>query len=204
MPKLKFFSIWIALMIIIFFLIQKIIPGFEDFLILNNLSYSQPWRFTSSIFLHGSLIHLLSNLFALIFFGLALEKLIGSNKFLFVYLSSGIFANIIAINFYPSSLGASGAIMGIIGALTIIRPLMNVWAFNMIIPMFIAAILWIFVDSIGIFMPSNIGHISHLSGIFIGIIFGIFFRINNPQTKTHKVKVPEHLLRKWETLYLDK
>ena len=203
MSKVKFYSLWIALLLILIFAIQSLVPGFTEMFTLNKLSYSELWRFLTSIFLHGSLTHLISNLFALLFFGFILEKTVGSNRFIGIFLVSGILANIVAINFYPSSLGASGAIMGIIGALTIIRPLMNVWAFGMILPMAIAAIAWIIVDAIGIFIPSNIGHIAHLSGILFGAIFGILFRINmEKEKKNHKIEVPEHMLRRWETLYM--
>ncbi len=195
---------WIALILLIVSALQPFISGFTDALILNESSFSEPWRFVTSMFLHGSLPHLLSNLFALLLFGFILEKTIGSGKFLGVYLVSGILANLIAINFYSTSLGASGAIMGIIGTLAVLRPLMAVWVFGMVLPMSIAAIIYVIVDAVGVFIPSNIGHIAHLSGIFFGIVFGIIFRINmEKQKKNHKVKVPEHLLRRWETLYMN-
>ncbi|MBS3072664.1 rhomboid family intramembrane serine protease [Candidatus Pacearchaeota archaeon] len=205
MSQIKYYTFWIALILVVTFALQSFISGFTDVLILSNESFLQPWRFVSSIFLHGSLSHLLANLFALLLFGFILEKTIGSEKFLAVYLISGILANLIAINFYSNSLGASGAIMGIIGALAILKPLMSVWAFGMIIPMFVAAIIYVAIDAIGVFIPSNIGHIAHLSGIAFGIIFGIIFRINKEkeEKKTHKIEVPEHLLRRWETLYMD-
>jgi len=203
MARLKFYTIYIALALIIIFTIQAFSQGFTDLFILNKSAFTQPWRFVTAIFLHGSLSHLMYNLFALIIFGLILEKLVGSSKFLLIYLVSGILANLVSIYFYPSSLGASGAIMGIIGALTIIRPLMTVWAFGMIMPMAVAALLWVIGDAIGIFMPDNVGHIAHLSGIGFGIIFGIFLRLKHKKTtKTHMVEVPEHMLRRWETLYM--
>ena len=138
MAKMKFYTLWIALTIILVLILQTFVGGFTNLLILDQNAWTQPWKFITSIFLHGSLKHLIGNLFALLFFGFILEKTIGSNKFLGIYLASGILANLIAINFYPSSLGASGAIMGIIGALTILRPMMNVWAFGLIMPMFVA------------------------------------------------------------------
>ncbi|MBS3092079.1 rhomboid family intramembrane serine protease [Candidatus Pacearchaeota archaeon] len=185
MQKNRFYTIWIALLIVIIFVIQTIFPGFTEVFNLTSSSWTQSWRFLTSIFLHGSLAHLLSNLFALILFGLILEKTIGSNKFLLVFIISGILANLVAINFYPSSLGASGAIMGIIGTLAVIRPLMGVWIYGMIVPMFIASIIWIVVDAIGIFIPDNV------------------FRSNyETRRKRHMIEVPEHLLRKWETLYM--
>jgi uncharacterized protein len=203
MPKLKFFTLWIAVAVIALFIIQSLTPNFTNLFLLNQDSWFQPWRFITSIFLHGSVTHLVSNLFALLFFGLILEKLIGSEKFLGVFFISGIGANLVAINFYSSSLGASGAIMGIIGALAIIRPLMGVWAFGMILPMSVAAILWVVIDAMGIFIPSNVGHIAHLSGILFGTIFGLIFRFNSQKrNKNNSIKIPEHILRRWETLYL--
>jgi uncharacterized protein len=203
MTKLKFFTLWIALVLVLMFILQSFVTGFTDFFLLNESSWIQPWRFFTSMFLHGSLLHLVSNLFALLLFGLILESIIGSNRFLGIYLVSGILANLIAVNFYSSSLGASGAIMGIIGALAIIKPFMTVWAFGMILPMSVAAVLWIILDAIGIFIPSNVGHIAHLSGIVSGVIFGLIYRFNHDtRRKRHMVEVPEHILRRWETLYM--
>tara|TARA_Y100000310_G_scaffold311117_1_gene357107 strand:- start:399 stop:1010 length:612 start_codon:yes stop_codon:yes gene_type:complete len=203
MTKVKLYTLWIAISIIIIFIFQTFMNNFTELFVLNNLSWVQPWRFVTSIFLHGSVQHLLGNMFALLFFGLILEKTVGSKKFIGIYLISGILANLIAINFYSSSLGASGAIMGIIGALTILRPGMQVFAFGIIMPMFVAAITWIVVDAIGIFIPSNVGHIAHLSGIVFGGVFALFIRKQHVRKKQHKIKVPEHLMRRWETLYMD-
>lgn len=177
--KNKFYALWLSLACIIVFILQASVPGFSESFLLNEKAVNnlEIYRFATSIFLHGSLEHLIFNLFALIIFGLILEKLIGSRKLLLVFFFSGILANLISINYYPSSLGASGAIFGIIGVLTIIKPLMMVWAFGMIIPMFVAAILWIFIDIIGIFNPSDVGNIAHLSGIGVGFIFGLIFRL---------------------------
>jgi uncharacterized protein len=178
--KIKFFSLWLGLFIIGIFIIQSIFPVFTDFFVLNQNSIPQIWRFVSSIFLHGSITHLIYNLFALVFFGILLEKLIGSKKFLFLFFLSGIIANMISVNFYPSSLGASGAIMGIIGALTVLKPMVMVWAFGMILPMFIAAGLWVAGDilgALGAFGKTGIGNIAHLSGVGVGLILGLILRI---------------------------
>ncbi|MEK6872909.1 MAG: rhomboid family intramembrane serine protease [Nanoarchaeota archaeon] len=178
---MKFYSLWLVLIIFSVFILQVIIPGLTEFFLLNSSATSdfQFWRFLTSIFLHGSLTHLLFNLFALFFFGIILEKEVGSRNFLIIFFFSGILANLIAVNFYSSSLGASGAIYGVIGALTIIKPLMMVWTFGMILPMFIASILWVTADilrTLGAFGQTNIGSIAHLSGIAIGILCGILLR----------------------------
>mgnify|MGYP001590914543 FL=1 len=176
--KIKFYSLWLCLSIVIAFILQSLFPSITDLGILNKsaLYNYEFWRFFTSLFLHGSITHLLYNLFALFFFGIALEKLIGSKKFLFAFFTSGIIANIISVNFYQSSLGASGAIMGIIGVLTIVKPMLMVWAFGLILPMFIAGILWVtgsILGSLGMFLGDT-GYIAHLSGIAVGLIIGIF------------------------------
>lgn len=206
MSRFKFYALWLCLICIGIFVIQIIFSGFTDFFILNNSALAgEIWRFVSAIFLHGSPAHLIYNLFALALFGSILEKLIGGKKFLLVFFLSGIFANIIAINFYPYSFGASGAIYGILGCLTVLKPGMFVWAFGLPMPMFIAAILWAAGSVLGIFMPSNIGHIAHLSGIIIGFIFGLFLRAGKRRSNSvcnYKIKIPEAYMRNWEKRYL--
>ena len=200
MAKIKFYSLWLCLICIIVFILQLIIPGFTELFVLNQLSYTEIWRFVSSIFLHGSIAHLFYNLFALALFGFILEKLIGSNKFLLVFFFSGIIANIISINFYASSLGASGAIMGILGCLAVIKPMMMVWAFGFPMPMFIASILWVIGDvlgALGAFGNSGIGNIAHLSGIAIGFLAGLFLR-EWRTAKKQLINMPESYMRIWE------
>jgi len=184
---------------------QLIIPGFTNLFVLNkgavyNYEY---WRFISSIFLHGGLPHLLYNLFALALFGSILEKLIREKKFLIVFFASGIIANLIAVSFYNSSLGASGAIYGILGCLAIIRPLMMIWSFGFPMPMFIAAILWVGGGVLGIFMPSNVGDIAHLSGIGVGFLIGLVLREWKIVKKT-LIRFPEKHMRAWENEHMSR
>jgi hypothetical protein len=190
------------------FILQSIFPNITSLGILNKSAiYNYEfWRFLTSMFLHGSITHLLYNLFALFFFGIALEKLIGSKKFLLVFFTSGIIANLIAVNFYDSSLGASGAIMGIIGALAIIKPFMMVWAFGLILPMFIAGILWVagsILGSLGMF-SGDVGYIAHLSGIITGLIIGIFLRFftRKNEKSDNTLEIPAHYIENWEERHL--
>jgi rhomboid protease GluP len=76
------------------------------------------WRFITPIFLHAGAAHLATNTLSLIIFGRALEGLFGAKKFLTIYIASGIAGNIASFAFTPNnSLGASGAILGLGGAL---------------------------------------------------------------------------------------
>ncbi len=174
--RFRFYALKLCGIMFILFLIQLLVSGFTDLFLLNSSSHVQVWRFITSIFLHGGFAHLLYNIFALALFGSMLERLIGSRRFLIVFFVTGIFANIISVNFYDSSLGASGAIFGVIGALIVIRPLMIIFAFGFPMPLFIAGIIWAAGDLIGLFVPSNVANLAHLSGMFFGLILGFIYR----------------------------
>ena len=209
--KNRYYSLKLALICIIVFILQAMIKGFTELFVLNENSFFQPWRFVSAIFLHGSLLHLLYNMFALALFGLFLEGLIGSKRFVLIFLVSGILANLVSILFYPSSLGASGAIFGVIGALIVIRPLLIVWAFGLPMPIFVAGILWAAGDLMGAigFLAGNpidnTGNIAHLSGMFFGLLFGSLYRDwAKRREKRGKIRINERYMRGWEDNYLNR
>jgi membrane associated rhomboid family serine protease len=207
--KFKFYALWLCLVCIAVFLVQLIIPGFTELFVLNENAYSEPWRFFTAIFLHSGLMHLAYNLFALALFGSILEKFIGGKRFLAVFLVSGLLANVFSGFFYDSALGASGAIFGVIGALIVVRPMLVVWAFGLPMPIFVAGIIWVGGDLIGAYgyligSPlDNTGNIAHLAGIFVGLVFGLFFR-NWREKKVNEKRmiIDENSVRGWEDYYL--
>ncbi|HJO15107.1 MAG TPA: rhomboid family intramembrane serine protease [Candidatus Pacearchaeota archaeon] len=209
MKNQKFYSLWLSLIIIVIFILQNIIPNFTDLFVLNQKAITnfQIYRFLTAIFLHGSITHLAFNLFALFFFGLVLEKTIGTKRFMITFLVTGIIANIISVNFYNSSLGASGAIYGVIGAATILRPMMMIYTFGAIMPMFLAAIIYIIADILrayGAFGPTNVGSIAHLSGIGLGLLLGVYYRIKfkKIQNKEIEVRFDEGSMERWEDRFV--
>lgn len=189
---------------VLMFLFQIISPVVTSALVLDQSSWQQPWRFVTSIFLHGSLAHLILNLFALLLFGFILEKIIGTKKFLAVFFVSGVVANLVAINFYSSSLGASGAIYGILGCLTVLRPKLTVWISYIPMPMFVAALVWIGIGIFGIFNPSQTGDIAHLSGIAVGFLLGWYYHKSHREQRQIKnnLNLPEEYMNAWENTYL--
>ena len=76
------------------------------------------WRLLTAAFLHYGLFHLLLNMLALYWFGTALEQRIGSARFLLLYIVSGLAGSAGALLLDPTTptVGASGAIFGILGA----------------------------------------------------------------------------------------
>jgi len=191
---------------IIVFILQLLIPQLtENFALYSSQVLQKPWQLLTSMFLHGSFEHLFYNMFALALFGSILEKIIGYKKFLLVYFISGIIAGIGSVFFYEAALGASGAIFGILGCLTILRPYMRVYVGYIPMPMFFAAIVWATVDLIGMFAPSGIANAAHLFGLGCGLIIGIMLKnkFGEYYEKTkHEDKLPEHVMREWEDKYL--
>ena len=85
-----------------------------------------PWAFVTSLFLHGSLLHLVSNLWALWIFGDNVEDHLGSLRFLAFYVLAGVAAGAVhsatTLHSATPTIGASGAIAGVMGAYFVLYP----------------------------------------------------------------------------------
>lgn len=163
---------------VVVFILQTISPSITDqFALYSSRVFGEPWLLVTSVFLHGSFSHLFFNMFALGLFGFILENIIGSRKFIQIYLLSGIAASVGAAIFYPASLGASGAIYGIMGTLAVLRPKMRIWIMGFFpMPMYMAAIVWAGMDLLGMFAPSGTANAAHLFGLGAGIVAGFILR----------------------------
>lgn len=170
---------------VVFFILQLVIPEFTNFFVLDpsNILY-KPYTILTSMFLHGGMNHIFWNMYGLMMFGQILENRIGWKQFLFIYLFSGIMAAVGHIVFSiflfgsaPPALGASGAIMGMLGTLIILMPELRL-LFFFFVPMSLrtAGIIWIIMDLLGVFVPNGIGNIAHLVGIACGLIFGLYLK----------------------------
>jgi len=60
----------------------------------------QPWQLLTHMFMHGNFMHILFNMFALWMFGTAVEQVLGSRKFLFIYFSAGLGALLFQLGYY--------------------------------------------------------------------------------------------------------
>ncbi len=202
--KVKHLALWIAGICIVLFILQNLVKGLtENFLLMSSLVLQRPWTLITSMFIHSSFLHLLFNMFGLIIFGTILENSIGSKKFLLLYVVSGLIAGIISIFFYPAVLGASGAIFGIIGTLAITHSKMTIWVYGMPMPMYAAAIVWAGVDVIGIVFPHGVANLAHLTGLGVGIIYGLITK-RKPKEKTEETPmfVNEKEMKEWEDKYM--
>jgi membrane associated rhomboid family serine protease len=148
----------------------------------------------TSLFLHSGLLHLVTNMWALWVFGRRVEDVCGSIRFLFFYLTCGVFADIVStlISSEPAipSIGASGAIYGVMGAYLLlfphgrIRTLVVLWLIPIfprlraawIILYYLAIQLIAVADTIinGTFSLTN--HWAHLGGFLACVSIFLFMR----------------------------
>ena len=209
MEKLRFYAWWLLGIICVAFVLEAVFPPIIKILSFRpSLVLAMPWTFITSSFMHADLSHLFQNMFALGLFGIILERVIGSRNFLVLYFSGAIAGNIAALFFYPNSLslGASGAIMAVLGALTVLRPKLVLYIGGPL-PMILLAFMWVVIDVVGIFSPdTGIGHAAHLAGFGFGAIYGYAMREKYSQEREIKkraeVEVSEAYLSEWEKKYM--
>ncbi|MBI2445545.1 rhomboid family intramembrane serine protease [Candidatus Micrarchaeota archaeon] len=168
--------------IVLVFLAQIVFLGFcnpGDLICLNPAELPQePWTIITSMFLHGGMLHLFFNGFALYMFGPYLEQIIGSRRFLLVYLLSGIagglaYAATYYLGIMPASipaLGASGAIFGILGAVAVLRPNLPIIMWFVPMPMKFAVIVWIALSLVETFNITGVAGAAHLGGLVVGAV----------------------------------
>ncbi len=86
------------------------------------IAQGQYWRLFTAMFLHIGIMHLFFNSYALYLYGPVVEKLFGKQKFILVYLLSGLMGSLFSYLFSPNpAAGASGAIFGLMGSLLYFR-----------------------------------------------------------------------------------
>lgn len=146
------------------------------------------WQPITSMFLHANFNHIFFNMIVLLSFGLQLENIIGKNKFLQLYIISGIISGCSWLLFGTSAaVGASGAICGIMSAVMIISPDAKV-LFLFIIPMKIKHAIYGFCvmslvfSILQVINPTcgfGVAHIVHLSGLIVGYILTGYWKNTN-------------------------
>ena len=107
------------------YLLEILIPGYEERLLLNRLlvENGEYYRLITVALLHGGLWHLAFNLYALHALGTPLENYFGRKKYAIILLVSLLSGSTLSVLFNPAyvySIGASGMIFGLFGALALI------------------------------------------------------------------------------------
>jgi membrane associated rhomboid family serine protease len=171
-------------------------PDIESPLQVRQIAHapaSVPILFTlvTSMFLHGSPLHLAGNMLFLWIFGDNVEEVLGTVRYLLVYLACGVMGTLVQIAANPDSmvptLGASGAIAGMMGAYAVWFPhnqvrvlvfrFITVLPALMVIGFWILLQIWLGFGSIGqLGEVGGVAYLAHVGGAATGIFVAFLFR----------------------------
>ncbi len=143
------------------------------------------WRLLSSMFLHGDgtirgdLLHLLSNSWALFQLGTLYEMMFGSRRFLVTYFTTGLIASLASSihlrGMQTFSVGASGAIFGILGAFIFSLRRSPRWRNDPVTKQLMPQFLFWIVLNIAIgFSVKEIDNTAHIGGLISGLLMGLW------------------------------
>ncbi len=140
------------------------------------------WRLLTCAFLHGGIMHLLVNMYSLYIVGTQVETYIGKYKFLGIYLISAIAGSLMSCIFNPNvvSVGASGAIFGLLGSLLYFgmhyRLYLGSVLRNQIIPIIVLNLI------LGFLIP-GVDNAAHIGGLVGGYLASMAFGVEGKSTK---------------------
>jgi membrane associated rhomboid family serine protease len=144
----------------------------------------------SAMFLHGSVMHLAGNMLYLWIFGDNVEEVLGTFRYVAVYLACGLVGTLLQVAANPDSviptLGASGAIAGVMGAYVVWFPRNRVrvlvFRFIFLCPALVAVGIWIALqvwEGVGTFrhmgQAGGVAYLAHVGGAATGIFVALLF-----------------------------
>jgi rhomboid protease GluP len=145
------------------------------------------WRPLTAMFIHSGMIHLAFNMWALASFGPVVERIYGSARYVLLYLVAGLAGGLASVGWAPAvhSLGASGAIFGILGAL------LATWfnsdaaiAREVLRPLRASTLIFTTAGLVFGSIATGIDNANHLGGLAAGLVMGLaLVRPIEPHTK---------------------
>jgi membrane associated rhomboid family serine protease len=179
----------VAILIFISTIAISLYTLYKDHNLLNNLilhpyslvRYNRYYTLITSGFVHGSVMHLMFNMFSFLFFAFQLESIVGSFRFTIIYFGSLILADLTTVfkqkdNQNYSALGASGAISAVVFSTIMYIPTakMSVMLLPIGIPAFIFGPLYLsYCYYAAKHQQDNVNHDAHLWGALAGVILTI-------------------------------
>lgn len=129
------------------------------------------WQLFTAIFIHADLLHLFGNMLFLLIFGLRAEELFSTTEYFLIYLLSGLTGNLLTLLLGPQlvSVGASGAIFGMFGAVAIYvrRAIGQSILSALMYAFFLLMISW----------GPNVNFLAHLGGLVAGLLIGYLLAV---------------------------
>ena len=139
------------------------------------VSNGEWWRFVTYMFLHGGVLHLIMNTFALLYVGMHLEPLLGKFRFGAAYLLTGICAALLSISMHGNtvSVGASGAIFGMFGVFLSILTTNHIQ--RTVRKTMLRSMLFFVVFNLMMGLQGNTDNAAHIGGLMSGFIIGFVY-----------------------------
>ena len=161
---------------ILMFFLDLLFP--DAFLLERGLTYGpyirdgEIWRLLTGEFFHGSILHLLVNMYSLYVIGSQVENFFGKAKYLLIYIFSAVTASALSIilNINTASIGASGAIFGLTGALLYFGYYYRVYFGNALISQIVPIII---INLIFGFTIPGIDNYAHIGGLIGGLLLAM-------------------------------
>ncbi len=160
----------------------------------NIMNVDRLYTLLTSIFMHGGISHIVGNMLYLFIFGDNIEDRFGHIKYLVIYLVFGVIAGLthswfsIGDDLYIPTIGASGAISGVLGAYVLLYPRARVATIIFLgyfgriikIPSIFILGFWFIMQFLYSFLDpySNVAYWAHIGGFIIGFIVAIPFKIS--------------------------
>ncbi|OMO97922.1 Plant lipid transfer protein/Par allergen [Corchorus olitorius] len=140
----------------------------------------QGWRLITCVWLHAGVIHLLANMLSLIFIGIRLEQQFGFVRIGILYLLSGFGGSVLSSLFIRNSIsvGASGALFGLLGAM--LSELITNWNIYTNKAAALLTLLIIIVINLAIGILPHVDNFAHIGGFLTGFLLG-FILLPRPQ-----------------------
>lgn len=142
-----------------------------------------PWQLVTYQFLHGDFMHIFFNMLMLWMFGMEIENILGSRKFLVFYLLAGIGGGLLQLILGSGSaviIGASGAVYGVMVAFAMFFPdrLIYIWFLFPIKAKYLIVGMMV-IEFLSVGDGSFVAHLAHLGGAIVGFIFVMMDRQHN-------------------------
>lgn len=165
----------------------------KNSMLINNFALYAPYvrggdyyRLISSAFLHVSLFHLLVNMYSLYIIGSQIENFFGKTKYIVIYLFSAIMGSLFSMLFTRGvSIGASGAIFGLLGAMLYFGYFYRIYLGNTITSQILPVIL---INLLIGFSSSSIDNFAHIGGLVGGIIITMALGVKDKADKNSRLK----------------
>jgi membrane associated rhomboid family serine protease len=135
----------------------------------------QGWRLITCIWLHAGVIHLLANMLSLVFIGIRLEQEFGFARIGTVYLVSAFGGSVLSALFNQNgvSVGASGALFGLLGAM--LSELITNWTIYASKFAALVTLLFIIVINLAFGLLPHVDNFAHIGGFISGFLLGFVF-----------------------------